>query len=803
MTAGAAQAAVVTLLDTDGNTGADPSIAVPATGGALIAYYDRGHGDLKVARCTDTACTQATLAVLDSAGDVGDLPALAIGPDGRGVIAYADRTTPALKVAHCNDDACSSATLTVVDGWDVQGQTAIAIGVDGLPLVAYTTPAGVKVAHCSVADCTQRTVATPIPSSHTSLSLVIASNGRGLIATDSAPANPPLPPSIYRCADVACSTAPVVSGGEAQLALGGSVGPSMAVAGDGIPMFAYAGYTISPSGGTRSASMGRCTDALCTGFTPSIVLPFGTATIAGVQANGWGWFVHGEPTGQLRLRTCTNAACFPLTDTCHYTAGASEWSLATATDGKPLVPFYRTGGGLGVVYDISDPCITPRVDVGDTTAVESEGQAVFPVTLTPAVAYDLRIVTFTANDTAVAGVDYTATGGFLTFAAGTTTRSVAVPVFDDGVPEGVERFVLNVSVPDGVTIGDGQGVATLLDPPPLEVNAGDCTTIEGTTGTHGCILPVTLTRTSSQDVTVGFATASGTATAGSDYLSTSGTLTFAPGVTSQVVTVSVVGDTSVELDETFFVNLSNPSLGTVADGTGLGTILDDDAPSLSSLELTHGSSLIADLAAGPGPVASQDFYRLSQAPYASYEIVADGVSGDLAPGLVVERLAEDNATVLQAGSALGTGSAVSMRWQRRSGTTEDRQHIRVRSAGCTTDCGPDDVYRLRAYETTGRIARFNNRGSQRTILLLQNPTDAVIQGNADFWDQGGALLRTVAFTMGPRGILIVATDAVLAGQSGSITITHDGGFGAIAGKAVALEPTTGFSLDSPLAVRPR
>jgi len=78
-------------------------------------------------------------------------------------------------------------------------------------------------------------------------------------------------------------------------------------------------------------------------------------------------------------------------------------------------------------------------------------------------------------------------------------------------------------------------------------------------------------------VTVNFATADGSAFAGSDYVATSGTLTFAPGTTTQPVTVNVIGDTTPEPNETFFVNLSSPTNATIATGTGTGTILNDDA----------------------------------------------------------------------------------------------------------------------------------------------------------------------------------------------------------------------------------
>jgi chitinase len=82
--------------------------------------------------------------------------------------------------------------------------------------------------------------------------------------------------------------------------------------------------------------------------------------------------------------------------------------------------------------------------------------------------------------------------------------------------------------------------------------------------------------TSTQPVTVAYATGNGTATAGSDYQAASGTLTFAPGETTKTITVLVYGDRLGEPNETFVVNLSGPTNATIADGQGVGTILDDE-----------------------------------------------------------------------------------------------------------------------------------------------------------------------------------------------------------------------------------
>jgi hypothetical protein len=94
---------------------------------------------------------------------------------------------------------------------------------------------------------------------------------------------------------------------------------------------------------------------------------------------------------------------------------------------------------------------------------------------------------------------------------------------------------------------------------------------------------VSLSTAATQSVTVHYATANGTALSGSDYVAKSGNLTFAAGVTSKTVNVSIKGDLADETDEAFTVNLSNPSHAQIGDGSGTGTILDDDpkAPTIT------------------------------------------------------------------------------------------------------------------------------------------------------------------------------------------------------------------------------
>src|SRR5262249_12530458 len=123
-----------------------------------------------------------------------------------------------------------------------------------------------------------------------------------------------------------------------------------------------------------------------------------------------------------------------------------------------------------------------------------------------------------------------------------------------------------------------------LPPPTLSIS--DVTVTEGNTGTVNALFTVSLSAIWNQTVTVHSSTADNTATiAGNDYQTKSATLTFNPGVTSQTITVLVNGDRLPEPNETFFVNLSSPTNATIADGQGIGTIIDDE-PRISISDVT-------------------------------------------------------------------------------------------------------------------------------------------------------------------------------------------------------------------------
>src|SRR5262249_54582089 len=134
-----------------------------------------------------------------------------------------------------------------------------------------------------------------------------------------------------------------------------------------------------------------------------------------------------------------------------------------------------------------------------------------------------------------------------------------------------------------VTVLFNDGAWSLDDPPSLSIR--DTAVNEGNAGTVNATFTVVLSHAWNADVTVHYATADITATAGSDYTAASGDVTIPAGQTSATVTVPVRGDRLGEANETFAVNLNGATNATIGDGQGVGTILDDE-PRISISDVT-------------------------------------------------------------------------------------------------------------------------------------------------------------------------------------------------------------------------
>lgn len=229
--------------------------------------------------------------------------------------------------------------------------------------------------------------------------------------------------------------------------------------------------------------------------------------------------------------------------------------------------------------------------------------------------------------------------------------------------------------------------------------------------------------------------------------------------------------------------------------------LQDDDEAGSSNELEHGSEQVHDLGVPfQSALTDQDWYSIESRPLSSYQVVVDGMTGDLdlAAGSL-RRFDVTGVASLQTSVASDFGGVLGLEWQQ--GATPALHNVRVSGAACGLACGTEQQYRIRFYDTTYSVARFNNTGTQSTVLLVQNATDRACAVTYHFVGAGGALLASVASELTPRELEVVPAAASAPGQSGSVRVTHTCGVGGLSGKAVSLEPATGFAFDTALVER--
>ncbi len=234
------------------------------------------------------------------------------------------------------------------------------------------------------------------------------------------------------------------------------------------------------------------------------------------------------------------------------------------------------------VGTIVDNDALPTISTANVTVTEGDSGtsvATFTVSLSAASAKPITVDFATADGTATAGADYEATSGTLSWTPGEVTKTVAVTIDADLLDEANETFTMNLTNPTNATVSTASRTGTITDNDPTpSLVIGDVSVAEGGTAS----VPVTLSAPSGRPVTVDFATADGTALSGQDYTAGSGTITFAPGVTSTPVDVTVSADTAYESDETFLVTLTNPSNATISNTQATVTIANEDpVPSVS------------------------------------------------------------------------------------------------------------------------------------------------------------------------------------------------------------------------------
>ncbi|EWY39248.1 Hemolysin-type calcium-binding protein [Skermanella stibiiresistens SB22] len=342
------------------------------------------------------------------------------------------------------------------------------------------------------------------------------------------------------------------------------------------------------------------------------------------------------------------------------------------------------------------PTVTLSVD--NASIAEAAGTSTVTATLSAVAASDTT-VTLTATGTGTGGgTDYTLSSTTITITAGNTTGTATVTAAQDTLDETNETVILditNVTGGGGATeSGTQQSTVTITDDDAAPaVSIANSSLTEGNSGTSNMTFTVTLSAASGQAVSVNYATSdNSSASAGVDYVATSGTVTFTAGETSKTFTVTIAGDATVESDETFTVTLSSPSNATLGTSTAAGTITNDDAagPTITSAtyNATTGELVVTATGLTNGNAVDETKLTLTGEGGSTYTLTETGaITASSATGFTITLNGTDKAAVNQILNKAGTSST--------SATTYNL-------------AGAADWYGLNNADTTGNAVTVSN-----------------------------------------------------------------------------------------------
>ena len=200
-------------------------------------------------------------------------------------------------------------------------------------------------------------------------------------------------------------------------------------------------------------------------------------------------------------------------------------------------------------------------------------------------------VTYSLTGTATNGTDYTTVANNVIFAAGSNTATVTLTPIDDTIFEGTETAILTLVNGTAYTLGTTTNATVSIADNDLQPTANLSATqtiVEGNTNPQNVTYTVTLSNTSTQAITVNYATADGTAKAGLDYSSTTGSLTFNPGVKTQVINIPILNDALNEANETFNLNLTSATNATLGTTKTVATTITDTLTAAITTILPNG-----------------------------------------------------------------------------------------------------------------------------------------------------------------------------------------------------------------------
>jgi large repetitive protein len=448
---------------------------------------------------------------------------------------------------------------------------------------------------------------------------------------------------------------------------------------------------------------------------------------------------------------------------------------------NPVIATLNNTKGVGTIND-DDPIPTISIDNPSIFEGGTGTTSILPFTVSLS-APSGKVVTVkyqTANGTASAPSDFTALPlTTLTFQPGTQSLNVNVSVKGDAINEADETFLINLSAPTNAAFTSSQGVGTIRnDDAPPTISIGDITVAEPLSGSATATFVVSLSAASGQPTSVNYATADGSASAGSDYQAQSGLVTFSPGEVTQQIVVPINSDQLVESNETFFINLSNAVNATFGDSQASGTITSTagvPTVSISDKTATEGVDASAGLmvqlsapsletvtvtyvVAGGTAVAGADF----QIPAAPLTLTfAPGISTQtIAVPILDDTLDEGDETfditlTGAIGATIADGAAIGTIVDNDAPPTITISDVQVLDSGST----PNAIF------TVSLSAPSSN-----LITVDYQTADGTATAGADYQAQSGKLTIPVGATSATITIPIIADTLVESDQTFSVNL---------------------------------
>lgn len=335
------------------------------------------------------------------------------------------------------------------------------------------------------------------------------------------------------------------------------------------------------SGRSQAVFEIRLSEPAATDITLNYTTADGTAQAGSdyVATSGTITFLAGQTVASVAVNVRGDRAFEP-----------SETFSLVVTPETGIANGVEDSAGVATILDDEADGNLPTINI--VAAEASEGEVLyFTVLLSEASLADVTVDFRSVQEgSAILDSDFDDFSGTLTIAAGETVGRIAITSFENSTDEFDENFTLELSNATNATLAGGGTTLSAtgvildddIDGQARGLFVSDPTLLEGDDGRSQAVFEIRLSEPAATDITLAYATADGTATAGSDYVATSGTLTFAAGQTVASVTVNVLGDTAFEAAETFSLVVT-PDILTPGstDATGVATILNDDIPGLN------------------------------------------------------------------------------------------------------------------------------------------------------------------------------------------------------------------------------